>query len=256
MNFIDKLEESITKNNSLLCVGLDPDNEKLHEPFEFCKKIVDQTHDLVCTYKPNIAYFSAFGIEGYSDLKKLVNYIHTEYNLPVILDAKRADVGHTSLQYAKEVFDIYKTDAVTVNPYLGFDSVEPFLERKEKGIILLCRTSNPGAKDFQDLESNGKPLYEHVAEKVVEWNKTYGNCLLVVGATYPEEIKTLRTIAPDMVFLVPGIGSQGGDLEQTLKNGLRNDKSGLILSASRSVLYAQNPREEAEKLKNQINSFR
>lgn len=260
MDFLQKLSSSIAKNNSLLCVGLDPDVEKITppdggSPFEFCKKIVDQTHDLVAVFKPNIAYFSAFGISGYEDLKKTIAYIHNEHGLPIILDAKRADMDNSSKQYAKEAFDTFNADAVTVNPYLGFDSIEPFLNYKEKGIIILAKTSNPGAKDFQDLIINSEPLYAHVAQKVVEWDKKYHNCLMVVGATYPNELKAIRKTAPDMFFLVPGIGSQGGDLEMTLKNGLRSDKSGLILSASRSVLYAKDPRDAAIKLKDQINKF-
>lgn len=261
MDFLSLLSSSIQKNNSLLCVGLDPDKEKINppagaSPFEFCKTIIDQTHDMVAVYKPNIAYFAAFGISGYEDLKKTIEYIHNEYDLPVILDAKRADMDNSSKQYAKEAFEVFGADAVTVNPYLGSDSVEPFLQYREKGIIVLCRTSNKGAKDFQDLDANGEPLYMHVARKVVEWNKEYKNLLMVVGATYPVELKRIRDVAKDIFLLSPGVGLQGGDIEQILKNGLTKEKSGIIISASRSVLYAENPRQEALRLRDQINSFR
>lgn len=257
MNFNDKLEKIIKTNNSLLCVGLDTDISK-NPVFEFNKQIIDETHDLVCSYKPNIAFYSAQGMDGINALVKTIEYIHSNYpDIPVILDAKRGDVGSTSKHYAKEAFDIYKADAVTVNPYLGFDSVKPFLEyHGDKGIIFLCRTSNPGASDFQDLKTDSSNVYLEVAKKINEWNRNYGNCLMVVGATWPEQLKKIREIAKNMFFLIPGIGTQGGDLQNTLKNGLRQDKSGLIISASRSIIFSNNPKKEAEKLKKEFNKYR
>lgn len=279
MNFQQKLENAIKKNNSLLCIGLDTDINKIpkhllekEDPvFEFNKTIIDNTNNLVCCYKLNIAYYSAEGLKGLESLIKTINYIHDKYiDIPVILDAKRADVGHTSEAYAREVFDQINTDSVTVNPYFGLDSVEPFLKYKDKGIIVLCRTSNPGAGDFQDLIIDGEPLYIKVAQKITEWNKKHGNCLMVVGATWPEEMKKIRKIAPNMFFLVPGIGSQGGDLENTLKNGLTKEKSGLtpiksglIIHSARAIIYASSNKDFAEKarvkakqLRDSINKYR
>ena len=265
MNFIQKLEKAIRKNNSLLCVGLDSDLEKLpktflkkNDPvFEFNKFIIDQTSDLVCAYKPQIAYYEAKGIEGLKSLKRTVEYINKKYPyIPIICDAKRADIGSTSQQYAKSLFDYFSFDAITVNPYLGFDAIEPFLNYKNKGIIILCRTSNPGASDFQDLKINKTPLYIEVAKKVVTWNKTYGNCLMVVGATWPQQLKKVRALAKDMFFLIPGIGVQGGSLEKTLEAGLTKNKSGLIINSSRGIIFSENPRTAALQLRNNINKYR
>lgn len=264
MKFQDKLKKIVKKNNSLLCVGLDPDPFKgdslkggLDSLFKFNKRVIDQTYDLVCAYKPNIAFYAAHGIEGLSQLKNTIDYIKSNHKeIPIILDAKRGDVGHTNEMYVKEVFDIFVVDAVTVNPYLGFDSLKPFFEKKDKGIIVICRTSNPGASDFQSLEINGSPLYIQIANKVIEWNKRYHNLLMVIGATWPEELKKIRGVTPDMVFLIPGIGGQKGDLEKTLKYGLRKDNKGLIINASRSIIYSQNPRKEAQNLKDEINRYR
>lgn len=261
MNFQDKLDKAITKNNSLLCVGLDPEptfkGDSFKGQFEFNKWVIDQTSDLVCCYKPNIAFYAANSLKGLEDLKKTVNYIHKAYaHVPVILDAKRADIGNTSEMYVREIFDFFGADAITVNPYCGFDSLEPFFKKREKGIFILCRTSNPSAADFQDLDVDAEPLYIKVAKKVVQWQKIYKNLSIIVGATYPEEIKKLRAIAPQMTFLVPGVGAQGGNLKATLKNGLRSDGCGLIISSSRGVTYAENPREIAKKLKDEINKYR
>lgn len=272
MTFFEKLDKSVKKNNSLLCVGLDTDLKRIPKHLlkeknpvaTFNKAIIDATHDLVCAYKPNSAYYEAMGAEGIIHLQKTVEYIQTTYpHIPVLFDAKSADIGSTSEQYAVSVFEYLKFDAVTVNPYLGYDSLEPFLRWKDKGIIILCRTSNPGATDFQDLLVKGKPLYVTVAKKVVEWDKTTHNCLMVVGATWPKQLKEIRKITPKMNFLVPGVGSQGGNLEGILRVGLRKDKAGLIINAARSIIYAgsgkdyaQKAREEALKLRDQINSYR
>ncbi|MBI2012628.1 orotidine-5'-phosphate decarboxylase [Candidatus Curtissbacteria bacterium] len=260
MNFLQKLERAITATNSLLCVGLDPDGEKIgktYSQFSFNKKIIDETADLVCCYKPQIAFYAASGIKGLKDLKKTISYIQEKYpQIPIILDAKRSDVAPTSEKYTEEVFNWLSVDAVTVNPYLGFDSLKPFFERKEKGIIVLCRTSNPGACDFQDLKVKGVPLYLTVAQKIVEWDKKYHNLLMVVGATWPNQLGEVRQVAPKLTFLVPGIGPQGGDLKKTLNYGLRRDKKGLIISASRSIIYSSDPRISAQKLRDEINKHR
>lgn len=272
MNFNEKIENSIRKNNSLLCIGLDPDTERIpsnilkeeNSILKFNKTIVDSTHDLVCAYKPNIAYYSAQGSNGLKSLQETIRYIHNNYtDIPVILDAKRADTGNTSEKYALELFKIFEADAITVNPYLGFDSIKPFLKYKDKGIIILCRTSNKGASDFQDLKIDGKPLYIKVAEKIKEWNLQYKNCLMVIGATWPQQLKEVRKVTDDIFFLVPGIGSQQGDLENTMKHGINKKGSGLIISASRSIIYASSQpdfanaaRTEALRLKESINKYR
>ena len=260
MDFLTKLEKLQERNNSLLCVGLDPDSGKLESgqnQFEFNKKIVDETADYVCCFKPQIAFYAAVGLIGLENLKKTIDYIKNRYpKIPVLLDAKRGDVGHTSEMYAKEVFDFYGADSVTVSPYYGFDSIEPFLKRKNKGVFVICRTSNPSATDFQDLMVGKDPLYLKVAAKIVEWSTKYQNTYLEIGATWPEEIGKLREIAPKMLFLIAGIGVQGGDLKATLENGLRYDKKGLIINSSRGIIYAQSPKKAAKNLRDEINRYR
>lgn len=269
MNFFETLEKLQKKNQSLVCVGLDIDLEKVpkeilkeNDPvFSFNKAIVDATKDVVCTYKPNIAFYEALGIDGLRSLKKTVDYIHS-LNIPVIVDAKRNDIGNTSTAYAKGVFDFFGFDALTVNPYMGEDSVKPFLEYKEKGIFILARTSNPGGADFQNLDCEGKPLYQQVVKKVSIWNENK-NAGLVVGATVPEELKVIREIVPDMTFLIPGIGAQGGEVESTIKNGIRKDGLGAIINSSRGIIYASDGPDFAEaagkaakELKDEINKYR
>ena len=249
MTFIESLTAAWAKNNSLLCVGLDPDPAKFpahlkDRPdtiFEFCKSIADATADLACCFKPQIAYFAANRAED--QLQDLIAHIHTAHpGIPVILDAKRGDIGSTAEQYAIEAFERYQADALTVNPYMGKDSVEPYLAYADKGVILLCRTSNPGGSDLQFLDVGGKKLYEHVAELVAtQWNTT-GQCALVVGATFPGEIARVREIVGDLPLLVPGIGAQGGDVEATLNAGktVNGGKpgTGLMINSSRAILYA------------------
>jgi len=241
-------------------VGLDPDPEKLENSksqFDFNKEIIDEVSPFVCCFKPQIAFYAAAGEKGIIDLKKTIDYIHTKYaEIPVLLDAKRGDVGHTSEMYAKEAFDFYEADAVTVNPYCGFDSLEPFFKREDRGIFVICRTSNQGAADFQDLKIGENPLYVEVAQKIITWNKKYPNVFLEIGATWPEEIGILRKLAPDMPFLIAGIGAQGGDLKSTLENGLTANNDGLIISSSRGIIYAQDPKQAAQDLKNEINKYR
>lgn len=271
MKFQEKLNNIIKKSNSLLCVGLDTDINKIpkhlfktkNPVLNFNRAIIDATFDYVCCYKTNIAYYSSLGIYGLKALQQTIKYIHKKYRLPVILDAKRGDIGNTSEQYANEAFEVLDADAVTVNPYLGFDATEPFLKYKDKGIIILCRTSNPSASDFQDLKVEGEELYLKVAKKVKAWNDKYGNCLLVVGATYPHELGTLRSLLPNMFFLVPGAGAQGGDIEKTLRTGLNQSKSGLIIHSARAIIYAGSnndfakaSRLRAKELKETINKYR
>lgn len=247
--FLDKLTDKWNENK-FVCIGLDQGN------FEFDKSIIDQTHDLVSAYKPNAAFYESSGARGLEDLKKTIEYIHQNYpDIPVILDAKRGDIGNTNEEYARAIFDELGADAVTIHPYLGKKSLEPFLKRTDKGIFVLVRTSNPGAGEFQDLTVENKPLYQVVAEHITrDWNAN-GNLAVVVGATYPEELKEVRKIVGDMPILVPGIGAQGGDLEGTIKNGLNSKNMGLIISSSRGIILAPDPREAALKLHQDIVSF-
>lgn len=247
MKFIQKLEQCWSSSNSLLCVGLDPNWQKipphlkdLPEPiFEFCKAIVDATYDLVCAYKPQIAYFS--GLQAEDQLEKTLNYIRATYpHIPIILDSKRGDIGSTAEMYAVEAFDRYKADAVTVNPYMGRDSAQPFLDRADRGTVLLCRTSNPGAADIQDLLVDGQPLYEKVASMISQHWDANNNCCIVVGATWPEQMARLREITGDMPFLVPGVGAQGGDVEALVKAGQTANGRGLMINSSRAIIYAGN----------------
>lgn len=253
MTFQEKLDKIIAKNNSLLCVGLD----SREASFEFNKKIIDETHDLVCAYKPNSAFYEARGDVGIRELKKTMEYLQKNHpEIVTIDDAKRADIGNTNEGYVKSIFDWLGFDAVTLHPYLGREALQPFLDRKDKGCIILCRTSNPGAGELQDLESDGKPVWQIVAEKVKDdWNKN-NNCLLVVGATYPEEMRIIRKIVGDMTFLVPGIGAQGGNVKDAVTAGLNSKKAGMIINSSRAIIYADNPREEAQKLRDEINKYR
>lgn len=259
MNFKDKLQKSIAKNQSLLCVGLDPNLQDLKgakDQFAFNKSIINQTADLVSCFKPQIAFYAASGLKGLDGLKKTVDYIHKNYpQIPVLLDAKRGDVGHASEMYVKEAFDVYGADAVTVNPYLGFDSLEPFFQRKDKGIFVLCKTSNKSASDFQDLKVDSHPLYIEVAKKAAKWNKKFKNIGLVVGSTWPNDLRSVRKIAPQLHILIPGVGAQGGDLQKTVEYGL-SKKQGLIISASRSLIYAQDPQSAAKNLRDEINRYR
>ncbi|QWT47507.1 orotidine-5'-phosphate decarboxylase [Azospira inquinata] len=275
--FTQTLASAWERNNSLLCVGLDPDPAKFPAHLkgrddailEFCKAIVDATADLVCAFKPQIAYFAARRAED--QLEDLIAHIHERHpGIPVILDAKRGDIGSTAQQYAVEAFERFRADAVTVNPYMGRDSVEPYLAYPDKGVILLCRTSNPGGSDLQFLHVQGgkageepERLYERVARLVAEeWNRT-GQCALVVGATYPHEIARVREITGFMPLLVPGIGAQGGDIEATVKAGRTGAGTGLMINSSRAILYAgtgedfaQVSRQAALETRNSINRWR
>lgn len=272
MNFTTKLDQAWATSNSLLCVGLDPDLAKLPQKFkdstdplfEFNKAIIDATADVVCAFKPNSAFYEAFGPDGIRQLKQTIDYIKQNHpQLVTILDAKRADIGNTNNGYVSFIYDYLGVDSVTLHPYLGHEALRPFLDRQDKGAIILCRTSNPGASEFQDLNINNRPLYEHVAETVAKaWNDNQ-NCLLVVGATYPEEMKTIRKLVGEMSFLVPGIGAQGGDIAAVMEVGTDSNHRGMMISASRSVLYASNgedfaeaARAEAMKTRDEINKYR
>lgn len=265
MTFLDKLNKAIAKNNSLICIGLDTDLNKIskhflkrNDPiFAFNKHVIDETHDLVCAYKPNMAFYEAYGIDGLNSLKKTVDYLKREYPyIPTICDAKRADIGSSSEKYAKSVFEYFGFDSITINPYMGIDSVQPFLEYRDKGIIILCRTSNPGSRDFQDLKIENEKLYKKVAQQIIEWHKNFKNCLMVIGATFPYEIKEIRNLTDDIFFLVPGIGTQGGDIEKTIRYGLNSKNSGLIINVSRAIIYADKIRPETAKYKNLVNKYR
>lgn len=269
MTFLDMLDRCISINNSLLCVGLDPDLEKIPDgmdQFSFTKAIVDATHDLVCCYKPNSAFFEADGANGIENLKRTCSYIKQAYpEIPIILDFKRGDIGNTNNHYARFAFDYLGADAVTVQSWQGREAIQPFLDWKDKGIIVWCKASNPGSGEFQDLElKNGRTLYMQTADNVKnQWNGN-GNCLLVVGATYPKELAKVREIVGnEMVLLVPGLGTQGGDAAATLQAGLNTAKRGLIINSSREVLYASDSndfakagRNKAIILRDQINTYR
>lgn len=246
MDFISKLNAATHQQQSLLCVGLDPDINKFPAElkgksdaiFAFCKKMIDATADVACAYKPQIAYFAALAAED--QLQAICDYVRKTYpHIPIVLDAKRGDIGATAEQYAREAFERYGADAVTLNPYMGFDSVEPYLEWKDRGAIILCRTSNPGGSDLQFLQVDGVPLYQHVARLVAEkWNR-HGQCGLVVGATFPRELAEVRKLVGDMPLLVPGVGAQGGDVQATVQAGQTAQGSGMMINSSRAILYTQ-----------------
>ncbi len=264
MTFLEKLGARQAKANSLLCVGLDPYPPKIPGQLsllDFNKAIIDATAEFACAFKPNSAFYEAAGSDGVTVLKQTCDYLKQSYpDLPIILDFKRADIGNTNDHYVTFAFDYLGVDAVTVQPYLGQEAVQPFLDCKDKGIIVLCRTSNPGAGEFQDLELGGKKLYLQVAENVAsKWNAN-GNCLLVVGATYPDELAEIRrVVGDDMYLLVPGIGAQGGDVAATLQAG--GDR--LIINSARAIIYAssgddfaQAAADEARKARDEINQNR
>lgn len=259
MTFIEKLESRVKSSNSLLCVGLDPHSDDLAEHTaeaakNYCLNLIEKTTQYAAAFKPNSAFFEAFGAEGIAALKTVIEAVPND--IPVILDAKRGDIASTATAYATAAFDELATDAVTINPYLGEDSVKPFLVNQEHGAFMLCRTSNPGGADLQELSlATGDLVYEKVAALAQWWN-TNGNLGLVVGATQPEALARVRAAAPDLWFLVPGIGAQGGDLELALAAGLRRYGTGMLINASRSIAKADNPAEAAKSLRDAINSAR
>jgi orotidine-5'-phosphate decarboxylase len=265
MNFVEKLLSAGRDNKSLLCVGLDPD-PKLMPPrlsvFEFNREIIDATSDLVCAYKPNLAFYEASGIDGLRALVKTL--AHVPKGIPVIGDAKRGDIASSSEAYARALFETFGFDAATVNPYLGHDSIAPFIAYADRGVFILCKTSNAGSADFQESlcseasNANARPLFELVALKAERWN-TRGNIGLVVGATYPEQLRRVRELCPELPVLIPGIGAQGGDLAAAVKYGVDANGEKAIINCSRQILYASKgkdfaeaARREALKLRDQI----
>lgn len=278
-NFRQLLEDQWARGN-FVCVGLDSELAKIPEAAHvrdrkgnigvagtiigFNRAVVEATKDLVCAYKPNAAFYEAHGSIGLAALRATILHIHAVApNVPVIFDGKRGDIGNTNIGYVEAAFDFFQADAITVNPYLGAEALQPFLGRKEKGIFVLCRTSNPGAGEFQDLSVKGEPLYHVVARRVAnEWNKN-GNCALVVGATYPIELREIRRLVGDMPLLIPGIGAQGGDVEKTVVAGQDSRGQGMIINSSRGIIFAANDayfaaaaREETLKLREHINRCR
>lgn len=271
-SFLYKLSNK-WKEDKFVCVGLDSDYSKIPSKFknifQFNKWVIDQLSDLICCYKINSAFYEAEGVEGLKSLKETVSYIHQKYSdIPVILDAKKGDIGNTNEGYVKAVFDDLEADAVTVHPYLGKESLQPFLERKDKGIFVLVKTSNPGASEFQDLKvsdnvhtlqevndvtvNDYRPLYQVIATKIAkDWNKN-GNLGVVVGATYSKELKKVREIIGDLPILIPGMGIQGGDLKATIKAGRDSQGQGMIINSSRGIIFAKDPRDATLKLHQEI----
>ena len=278
MDFFEQLANASQKNNSLLCVGLDPDVNMIPDDrvIAFNYRIIEATFDLTCAYKPNLAIYESMGTEGLKALEKTIELIR-EANpiIPIIGDGKRGDIGVNSLAYARTLYDTYRFDAVTVNPYMGYDTIKPFLDRKDKGVFVLCRTSNPGGMDIQELmvvkegEPTARPVYEIVAELTLKWNDN-GNAGLVVGATYPEQIRRVRQICPNMLFLIPGVGWQGGNVEKTVHSAVDASGKGFIINVSRQIMYAartpagthsihsqavKKMRRVTRQLRNEINSY-
>ena len=275
MPFNDLLQLTIKKHNSMLCVGLDPIFDKIpakfknqEEPlYEFCKYIVDETSEFASCFKPNSAFFEAEGSNGLAQLKKIVNYIKSSFpELLVILDAKRGDIDSTNEGYVKFAFSYFKADAITLSPYLGREAMTPFLNLKEKGCIFLCKTSNNGSAEFQNLQlvskknlkvdkSESSNLFEYLAKQIeYSWNEN-NNCMLVAGATNPNDLKKIRECAPTLPILIPGVGAQGGDLKLSVQNASDSNKSGILIAVSRSIIYSDNPRKEAGNIRDEINSY-
>ena len=261
MTAMEKYQERVTTTGSVLCVGLDTDMEKVPErfrssatpQFDFNKWIIEQTHADVCAYKPNVAFYEARGEQGIRELQMTMDYLRNEHpTIFTIADAKRGDIGNTNRGYVTAIFDTLGFDAVTLHPYLGQEAIQPFLDRKDKVSIFLCKTTNPGAGEFQDLKLDGTPLWMHVATRVSQvWN-TNNNCMVVVGATYPTELHAIRKIVGHMPFLVPGVGAQGGDITEVLSAGLSTTKRDLIINVSRDIIFANDPSAAAKKLNQRI----
>jgi orotidine-5'-phosphate decarboxylase len=258
MSFNEKLANAIKKNSSRVCVGLDVDINKMPDQYskdskgvlEFNKMIIGATKDYVCSYKPNMAFYEALGLDGIEVLKETIDMIPND--IPVIVDAKRGDIGNTAKQYAKAIFEDLGGDAVTLAPYMGYDSVGPFLEYADKTSFILCVTSNKGSVDFQKQKIGDKYLYEIVAQKCNEWNVNK-NVGLVVGATNPTELKVVRDICPDVPFLIPGVGAQGGSAKECVDNAL-TDSGEIVINSSRGIIYADDPKQACIELRNHISS--
>jgi orotidine-5'-phosphate decarboxylase len=260
-----KLERRAAAVGSLLCVGLDPEMERVPARFHadkwplfaFNRWIIEQTHAYTSAYKPNMAFFEARGTQGLTELELTMEYLRSEHpEIFTVCDAKRGDIGNTNRGYVTSIFDAMGFDAVTLHPYLGREALAPFLERQDKLSIVLCRTSNPGAGEFQDLQSNGRPLWETIALHVsAGWNVAE-NCMLVVGATYPEEMRRIRAVAPKVPFLVPGVGAQGGDVAAVVSAGLDARGGGLLISSSRGIVFNEHPAAAARALRDEIQAAR
>ncbi len=252
--FLRALEKTARQNDSWLCVGLDPDGT-VDDIFDFNQRIISATLDLVCCFKVNTAFYEARGPSGLDALIKTVEYVKEFVRVPIIVDAKRADVAHSSKAHAKYVFEIVGGDAVTVSPYMGRDAIEPFIERRNKGVFVLCKTSNAGAAEIQNL-SCAEPLYQVVAKKALEWN-IHGNLGIVAGATQGSELKTVRGIVgEDIPLLIPGVGSQGGNLQAAVTSGMNAQGRMGIIAVSRDVIFAPSPHKMATALRNEINTYR
>ncbi len=276
ISFISLINNRWQSKKTFVCVGLDSDyskipsilknNQSIEDTiFIFNKEIIDATQDLVCAYKPNLAFYSILGEAGVRVLKKTIDYIKISYSdIPVIFDAKKGDIGNTNLGYVAEAFDFYQTDAITVHPYLGHESLQPFLDKKDKGIFVLVKTSNEGSNEFQNLllSETNRPLYLHIASQIVtKWNHNH-NCAVVVGANYPDELRQVREIVGDTPILIPGIGIQGGEIESTVKAGKDSHNQGMIINSSRGIIFASNgpdfakiAREKTIQLRDEINSY-
>jgi len=262
---MEKFDRRMEAAGSLLCIGLDPEHDRIPARFRseswplfaFNRWIIEKTYQYAAAYKPNMAFYEVLGAQGIKELEMTMKYLRSEHpEIPTICDAKRGDIGNTNRGYAASIFDGMGFDAVTLHPYLGKEALAPFLERRDKVCIILCRTSNPGAGEFQELESGGRPLWEIVALRVsADWNVA-GNCMLVVGATFPEEMKRIRAIAPAIPFLVPGVGVQGGDVAAVVSAGLDAHGKGLLISSSRAILFSEDPAAAARGLRDEINAAR
>ncbi|HCL31847.1 MAG TPA: orotidine-5'-phosphate decarboxylase [Candidatus Latescibacteria bacterium] len=267
--FKERLAGAVERHESLVCVGLDPVPERLPAGIsrdaegiaKFNHRLIEATADIACCFKPNFPFYGALGAPGFEALKKTIDAVPDD--VPVLLDCKVGDIGSTADRWAHMVFVELGADAVVVNPYMGTDALTPFLEYEDRGVFVLCHTSNPGAAEFQRLSLDGAPLFEHVVRKTLEWDETHNNCGIVVGATQAGSMARLRRLAPDLPFLVPGVGSQGGDLQGAVSDGLRADGAGLLINASRSIIFASDgadfpeaARQAAETLRQQINSVR
>ena len=259
---LHKYEQRTEAIQSLLCVGLDPVISLLPERFsaakfplfDFNKWIIDETAPFTAAYKPNSAFYEAHGAKGIAQLELTIEYLRSTYpEIVTICDAKRGDNSNTNKSYVESIFDRMNFDCVTLHPYLGQEALAPFLDRRDKVCIILCRTSNPGAAEFQDITSDGQPLWQTVADRVANKWDIDGNCMLVVGATYPDEMRQIRAIAPNTTFLVPGVGAQGGDITAVLAAGLNADGRGLMISSSREIIYNNNPAAAAAALRDAIN---
>ncbi len=262
---LEKYERRADAVHSLLCVGLDARMETLperfrvdpHPQFTFNRWIIEQTHEFTAAYKPNMAFYEARGAAGMIDLRLTMDYLHQYHpDIFTLCDAKRGDIASTNSGYVSAIFDLLNFDAVTLHPYTGREGLSPFIDRADKASIILCRTSNPGAREFQDLRIDGKPLWQRVAEKVAgEWNER-GNCMLVVGATYPDELRQVRGLVGELTLLIPGIGAQGGEIESVVHNGSNSAGRGMVVSVSRGVIQADNPAEAAKHYRDEINRYR